>query len=86
MKSTDDILEALTPIAIRVLKVDTFGLETAMKNTRTWTSIRHVQLLGAIEQTFGIEIEDRDMMRLKSGQDLVTYIQSRLQTSSSVQS
>ncbi len=81
MKSTQEILKTLIPIALRVLKIDTFDLQTSAQTTRSWSSIRHVQLLGSIEQTFDIEIEERDAFRLKSGQDLVTYIQARLQAS-----
>jgi acyl carrier protein len=51
-----------------VLKVDPASLtdESSPENTPSWDSLRAVQLVTAIEETFSVELATTDILRMRS--------------------
>lgn len=74
----DEIVSTLAPVAKRILQIDAFTPETAMETTTSWTSLKHVQLLSAIEKAFSIRIGDADAFRLRSGERILAYLERSL--------
>ena len=70
-----EVLSRLSPLVEQVLEISKFTCETSMDNTGSWTSLRHVRLLSAVERAFGIQIADTEAYRLTSGERLVAYVQ-----------
>jgi acyl carrier protein len=73
----DQILAHLAPQAADILRIEVFSEHTSMDNTPSWTSLRHVQLLGCIERTFGLEIADQDAFRLRDAARILDYLETR---------
>lgn len=74
----DEILARLAPLATEILRIETWADDTGMDNTPSWTSLRHVQLLGGLERTFGLEIADQDAFRLRDAARILAYLERRL--------
>ncbi|MCU1262921.1 MAG: hypothetical protein JWO80_5806 [Bryobacterales bacterium] len=69
-----ELYAALSPLAEQVLRIPQFDKTLTMMSTPSWDSLRHVQLLSAIEQKFGIEISGDDAFKLTSAEKLVQYL------------
>jgi len=74
-----EIYPAVSVVAEEVLQIAKFHESQTMMSTPSWDSLRHIQLLSAIERRFGIEIGGDDAFRLTSADKLVRYIHTRLQ-------
>ena len=74
-----EIYPAVSVVAEEVLQIAKFDESQTMMATPSWDSLRHIQLLSAIERRFGIEIAGDDAFRLTSADKLVRYIHARLQ-------
>ena len=77
--TTEELYSAVAPIAEQVLQIPRFDESTNMISTPAWDSLKHIQLLSALERRFGIEISGDDAFRLTSATNLVEYLQSRLE-------
>lgn len=71
--------ETLKGIVIRIVHCD----EKDLTPTNTWQNLKAdsldlVQILVAVEDTFGIEIPDEDAEKMQNLGDFVTYIEARL--------
>lgn len=71
--------ETLKDIVVRIVHCD----EAALTPTSTWQDIKAdsldlVQVLVAVEDTFGIEIPDEDLRGFQNLGDFVKYIEQRL--------
>ena len=77
--TVDDLYSVVSPLAEQVLHIPRFDAATNMITTPAWDSLRHIQLLGAVERKFGIEISGDDSFKLTSADKLVQYLHSRLQ-------
>jgi ribulose-bisphosphate carboxylase large chain len=77
--TVQELYSVVSPLAQQVLHVPTFDAETSMISTHSWDSLRHIQLLGAVERKFGIEISGDDSFRLTSADKLIQYLHTRLQ-------
>jgi len=77
-----EIYSAFAPIAENVLQIPQFDDTISMATTPSWDSLRHVQLLSAVEKKFGIEIRTRDVFRLTSAEALVLYVQNAIEKGS----
>jgi acyl carrier protein len=78
----NNVKECVLAIIGRVLKLDdreraTLSQETGYEQLRKWTSARHAEIIVALEDEFGIEIEGRDIPRLNDVAKIVAYLQSR---------
>ncbi len=74
-----ELYAAVGPLAEQVLQIPRFDATTTMTSTPAWDSLKHIQLLGAIERKFGIEISADDSFKLCSADRLIQYLQIRLQ-------
>ena len=77
--SVKELYAAVAPLAQQILQIPEFDEVTTMLNTPAWDSLRHIQLLGAIERKFGIEISADDSFRLCSADKLIHYVHAKLQ-------
>ena len=76
--TVQELYAAISPIAEHVLRVSRFDATLTMLSTPSWDSLRHVQLLSAVERKLGIEIGNDDAFRLTSAEKLVRYLHARL--------
>jgi acyl carrier protein len=77
--TVEALYAVVSPLAEQVLHIPKFDNETSMVSTTSWDSLRHIQLLGAVERKFGIEISGDDSFRLTSADKLIQYLHTRLQ-------
>jgi ribulose-bisphosphate carboxylase large chain len=77
--TVQELYAAVGPLAEQVLQIPRFDATTTMSSTPAWDSLKHIQLLGAIERKFGIEISADDSFKLCSADRLIQYLQIRLQ-------
>jgi acyl carrier protein len=75
----EEVSAAVSLLAEQVLQIPTCDHTLTMMSTPSWDSLRHIQLLSAIEREFGIEIGADDAFRLTSADKLVRYVLARLQ-------
>jgi len=74
-----ELYSAVSQVAEQVLQIPKFDDSTNMISTPAWDSLKHVQLLSAIEREFGIEISGDDAFRLTSADRLIQYLHEKLQ-------
>jgi acyl carrier protein len=62
------MIDKLKETFAAVLKVDPASLtdESSPENTPSWDSLRAVQLVAAIEETFNVELATTDILRMRS--------------------
>lgn len=60
----ENIMDTLESIVKKVLRVDEFHDDLSMKNVTTWDSLKHVELLGEIQDAFNINLEIEDVMKM----------------------
>jgi ribulose-bisphosphate carboxylase large chain len=77
--TVQELYSVVSPLAEQVLQIPKFDDTTNMMSTPAWDSLKHIQLLGAIERKFGIEISADDSFKLCSADKLIQYLQARLQ-------
>ncbi|MBV8845195.1 MAG: acyl carrier protein [Bryobacterales bacterium] len=75
----EQVYAAVSPVAEQVLQIPRFDHTQTMMSAPTWDSLRHIQLLSAVEREFGIEIGADDAFRLVTADKLVQYVHARLQ-------
>ncbi len=75
----ETILKRLNGIFENVLDLDGVQLARATQapDVPGWDSVTHVQLLIAVEKTFGFRLRTAEMGGLKNVGDLVDYIRTR---------
>jgi len=71
--------ETLKEIIVRIVHCD----EEVLTPTNTWKDIKEdsldlVQILVAVEDTFGIEVPDEDTEKFQNFGDFIVYIEARL--------
>lgn len=73
------ILDRLNKVFENVLDLDPVSLsrETRAPDVPGWDSIAHVQLMIAVEKTFGFRLRSAEMTGLKNVGDLVDFIRAR---------
>ncbi|MBV9183494.1 MAG: hypothetical protein JO356_19495 [Acidobacteria bacterium] len=77
--TVEELYATLAPLAEQVLHIAKFDHATTMISAAEWDSLRHIQLLGAIERKFDIKISADDSFRLCSADKLIHYVHARLQ-------
>ena len=77
--TSQELYAAISPLAEKVLQIPQFDCTVNMTSTPSWDSLKHVQLLSAIERKFGIEISGDDAFKLTSAEKLVRYLHNTLQ-------
>jgi acyl carrier protein len=74
----EELYAAVAPVGEQVLQVPKFDSTVTMTSTPAWDSLKHVQLLSAIEKRFGIEISPDEAFKLTSADRLVRYLHNAL--------
>lgn len=69
---------------LRQVFVDVFNLPadkvtdtTLAKDVETWDSLKHLQLVVALEQTFNIQMETDEIQEIKGVADVIALLNSR---------
>jgi acyl carrier protein len=77
-----DTTERVIQVIHGVLKLTDAELQNlrtlaGYKQLRKWTSARHAEIMVALEDEFGLEIEERAIARLNDVAKIVAYIEGR---------
>ena len=71
----DDIItNKLSEIFNEILDLKQFEFNLTMGDVQEWDSLRHIQLLSAIEEAFGIEIQFEDTIEMVSVESIINKI------------
>ncbi len=70
----EQIIKKLSDIFIDTLDVTKFELSITMDEVPEWDSLKHLQLLSSIEETFGIEIQFEDALEMISVKSIMSKI------------
>ena len=57
--------------------VDSITEATRMGNVDTWDSLRHMEIIVAIEEAFGLEFAAEDLMEMTSMQDIMRVLSTK---------
>jgi acyl carrier protein len=63
--------------AVLDLPADQVGDEMSRGTVGTWTSLRHLQLVAAVEDAFGVSLTPREIRRISSVGDLREALRAR---------
>ena len=79
--SEKDAFEQIKKLIVELLEVDEAEVvpEASFVDDFGADSLDFIELITAVEDTFGIEIADEDMEKLQTVQDAVNYIESKSQ-------
>jgi acyl carrier protein len=66
-------------IAARILRCNAEELteDSEAESVTSWTSLRHVQMMLAMEEAFGFRFSPREIMRFRSLGDAINIVNSR---------
>ena len=70
----EQIIKKLSDIFIDTLGINEFELSITMDEIAEWDSLKHIQLLTAVEATFGIEIQFEDAIEMITGKSIFTKV------------
>ena len=70
----EHINRKLSKIFNDILSVKEFKLSLTMDKIEEWDSLKHIQLLLAIDDAFGIEIQFEDAIEMITGKSILTII------------
>jgi acyl carrier protein len=75
-----DVLRELNGVFVRVFERPDLSISeaTTAADVRGWDSIRHVDLIAAIEMRFELEFTLREVMQFRNVGDMCSLIHSRL--------
>ena len=68
------ITNKLSEIFNEILDLKEFEMNLTMDDVQEWDSLRHIQLLSAIEEAFGIEIQFEDAIEMVSVESIINKI------------
>jgi acyl carrier protein len=74
-----EVCAGVSQVAEQVLQIPKCDHTLSMMCTPSWDSLRHIQLLSALERKFGIEIGGEDAFRLTSADKLVRYVHAKVE-------
>ncbi len=74
------ISEKLKQVILKELKLDSFeiGDETTASMVPGWDSLRHIRVIMAIEEAFGIRFKTLEVIRLKNVGELQKLIDGKI--------
>ena len=70
----EQIIKKLSNVFNETLGVNEFELTITMDKVPEWDSLKHIQLLSSIEESFSIEIQFEDAMEMITGKSILTII------------
>ena len=76
----NDILKRVEEIFREELELDDLVLtdETTADDVEEWDSLSHIQLVAAMEETFGIEFKSREILSWENIGDLIDSIEKKI--------
>lgn len=72
------IKEKLKTVFVEILELKDFNENLDMENTPEWDSLKHLQLLVAIEKAFQLEIDFQESIKMTSFSRIVGILQTML--------
>jgi len=71
--------EKLQQVMAEVFEVNPTSISelTTMENTESWDSMSHLRLIGAIEEQFGVALQEDDMLNMTSFSKINEIISAR---------
>ena len=72
--TNEKIISELSKVFKDVLGIKEFEICLTMIQVQEWDSLKHIQLLSAIEKTFGIEIQFEDAVEMISVEIIIKKI------------
>lgn len=81
MSDCDDTLQTgVRRLLARVLKIAEMPAgELRRPDVPSWDSLRHIELVFALEDEYGVQFEPSEFARLGSASDIVTLLRARLE-------
>ncbi len=78
---SEEVFERLKKLIVELLEVDEAKVvpEASLVDDFEADSLDFLELITAVEDTFGIEIADEDAEKIRTIQDAVNYIKSKSQ-------
>jgi acyl carrier protein len=73
-----DTLQKVQEAFQKIFRNLEFSRELSQATTSEWTSLRHVQLLGALERRFGIEFSPEEVSKLTSIEAILSRLDGSL--------
>jgi len=70
----EQIIEKLSSVFSETLCISKFDLNITMDEVQEWDSLKHIQLLSSIEESFGIEIQFEDAIDMITGKSILNKI------------
>ena len=68
------INEKLSAVFFNIFEIREFTKNITMDEVQDWDSLKHIQLLSAIEETFHIEFQFEDVIEMISGEAIFNTI------------
>ena len=74
------VSDRLKAVILKELELDDFTItdQTVASQVPGWDSLRHVQILCAVEKEFGIRFRSLEVLRLKNIGELQTLVERKL--------
>ena len=60
------------------IPVDEINDESSIETTKAWDSLRHMNLIVALEEEFNIQFLDEEILEVMKFQDIVNLVQKKL--------
>ena len=78
--TTVDLTTRVRQVIATTFEVDPAALppEAHADSVEEWDSLGHMQLIEALEEAFGIELDHADAVNLLSQSDIVSHLEGRL--------
>lgn len=70
----EQLIEKLSDVFSETLAISKFELSITMDEVQEWDSLKHIQLVSAIEGAFGIEIQFEDAIEMISVKSIISKI------------
>tara|TARA_Y100000588_G_scaffold382893_1_gene471265 strand:- start:269 stop:508 length:240 start_codon:yes stop_codon:yes gene_type:complete len=70
---TKDVLSAVFGIS-----VDQIGNDSSSQTIESWDSLRHMSLVMALEEEFGLKIEDDELLQMQDFESILSVLRKSL--------
>jgi len=74
----EPIIHKLAGLFEDIVGVKGFGPSMEMEEVPEWDSLKHIELLAAIENAFGIEVQFEDAIQMISGEAIIAKVKQYL--------